>query len=100
MRKNISSLRKEIDKIDEKIFILLKKRFKISKKIGRIKNKNKILIQDRNREKEILNKGNKEFKLRKEFVKRIYNLIFKESRRVQRWIKMARRNKMIETWED
>ena len=94
MRENINVLRKRIDRIDEEIFLLLKKRFRISKKVGKIKKKNKIVIRDNKREKEIINKQIKKFKLNRKFVKNFYKNIFAESRRVQKWRRMVGKKPM------
>jgi monofunctional chorismate mutase len=80
----IIKLRKEINKIDREIIILLKKRFEVSRKIGDYKKENNLKIRDLKRENEIINKKIKESKLDKKFVKNLYGLIFRESRRMQK----------------
>jgi len=80
----LKTYRKKINKIDKEIISLLKKRFLISKKIGNIKRKNNIKIQDIKREKELIKNKINTSNLNKKFIKDIYNLIFKESRRLQK----------------
>lgn len=80
----INVLRKQMDGIDNKIFLLLKKRFSVSKKIGRLKKENRYKIQDKIREKEIVKNAIKKNNLNRKFIEEFYRTIFKESRRVQR----------------
>lgn len=56
MKKNIKikTLRKNIDQIHIKIFLLILKRIKITKKIFKIKNKNKIKFIDQKRELDLI----------------------------------------------
>lgn len=75
------TLRQKINKPDEKIFGLFEKRFKITKKIINEKKKIGMVIYDKKREKELINKESKKFRLNKEFIDNVYKLIFKESRK-------------------
>lgn len=77
-------LRKEINKIDRETIRLLRKRFEISRKIGDYKKKNNFKIRDLERENKIIGGKIKESKLNKIFVKNLYSLIFRESRRIQK----------------
>jgi len=52
----LTSLRNQIDQTDKRITSLLLERYKIVKKIADIKRKNNILIEDREREKQIMEK--------------------------------------------
>ena len=70
--------RKQLDKIDSQVIKLLEKREKISKKIGQYKKKNKIKIQDKSREKQILKK------LNKNYLKHIFKIIIRNSREIQK----------------
>lgn len=85
MNKNskLESLRKEIDSIDCMIIKLIEKRFNKSKKIGCIKRMNNDKINDEKREKEIINNLLKCSRVNPIFIKRLYDLIFKESRKIQ-----------------
>lgn len=84
MEKKILFLRKKIDKIDSQIFRLLKKRFGLSKEIGKYKKEKGFFVKDKEREKEIINKALKKSRLGKKFILSFYKLIFKESRRLQK----------------
>lgn len=74
----MNKIRNEIDKIDDKIFKLLKSRFDKAKKIGQLKKYLKVSTDDKTIEKEILSKlddvnisGNY-----KEEITKVYELIF------------------------
>jgi chorismate mutase len=74
----MNKIRNEIDKIDDKIFKLLKSRFDKAKKIGQLKKYLKVSTDDEKREQEILSKlddvnisGNY-----KEEITKVYELIF------------------------
>lgn len=74
----MNKIRNEIDKIDDKIFKLLKSRFDKAKKIGQLKKYLKVSSDDKTIEKEILSKlddvnisGNY-----KEEITKVYELIF------------------------
>ena len=74
----MNKIRNEIDKIDDKIFKLLKSRFCKAKKIGQLKKYLKVSTDDEKREQEILSKlddvnisGNY-----KEEITKVYELIF------------------------
>lgn len=81
---SLEKYRKEIDAIDKKLLQLFEKRFNVSKKVGEYKKKNKMKIFDKKREKEIIEKRTNETKLSSLFVKKLYKLIFKESKRLQK----------------
>ena len=87
MKNELKTFRKEIDKIDNKIAALLEKRFGVSRKIRRYKLKNNLSIEDKKREKEILAPKTKNFSLSDNFTKKLFNLIFEESKRIQRGIR-------------
>lgn len=84
---NLSKLREEINKIDAILLLLLKKRFKISEDIGKYKVKNNLPVEDKKREKEIVNSRIAISGLNKEFISDLFNLIFKESKRLQRGLR-------------
>ena len=68
-------LRKDIDKLDDEIVELLRKRIEIVKKIGEIKKEKGIPMRDKQREAEIIER----LKLDKDFAARLYNVIFEYS---------------------
>jgi monofunctional chorismate mutase len=53
----IQELRKEIDKIDDEIIDLLKRRLEIARKIGKIKKERHLPVLDKEREKEVLERA-------------------------------------------
>lgn len=82
----INDFRSKIDKIDEKIVRLLAERFQNVVKIGEIKDRTGLKIENKNREDEIIRKVKKlslNFSLNEKFVSDLYELIIKESRRLQ-----------------
>lgn len=80
---NLQFYRKQINKIDQKIINLLKKRFEISKKIGIYKKAHGLPIQDKKREREILKKYSLTKGIDKNFIIKIFKLITSESKSVQ-----------------
>jgi len=82
----IDDLRGQIDVLDKKILSLLKERFVIAQQIGDLKKGNDLPVVDEDREALILKKlaevSIKEG-LNPDFVCSVYELIFKESRRLQ-----------------
>jgi chorismate mutase len=87
--KELERLRKKVNAVDDEIVGLLGKRQLIVKLIGEIKKRNGIEILSATREQQILKrirlKGEKNnFDL--EFIDRIYRVIFKNSRKVQRLV--------------
>ena len=84
--KKINNLRKEIDKIDQKLMILLLKRFSTTREIGQIKASNRIDIDDSDRENQIImylsTKANSN--LKKEDISDIFELIFNISKKNQK----------------
>jgi len=86
MDKRILTLREQIDNLDEEIIKLLKTRMKISKKVGLLKEKLHIPIEDKLRENEIIerltSKAGKN--LSEEQLIRIFTAVFKTSKQVQK----------------
>lgn len=79
----MEELRNKIDQIDNKILKLLEQRFKICKKIGDYKKQNNLPIQYLQREKEIITTKTNMTNLNKTFIKELFELIFKESKKIQ-----------------
>ena len=81
---NIVDYREALDKIDEDILIALARRKKISEKVKEFKQKNKIDIEDKNRENELIStlkeKANL-WKINTEFIKNIWQLILENSKK-------------------
>ena len=85
MDKRILQLRKEIDNLDEEIIRLLKKRMRISKEVGKLKEILDIPVEDKMREKEIIDRLNTYAgkNLSEEQLIRIFTAVFRSSKQVQ-----------------
>jgi len=85
MDKRILQLRNEIDNLDEEIIQLLKKRMRISKEVGQLKEKLDIPIEDKEREKEIIDRLTTQAgkNLSEGQLIRIFTAVFKSSKQVQ-----------------
>ncbi len=84
---NLKLFRDEIDKIDQEILNLLKKRFDIVSKIGQLKKKQKTIITDHSREKEIfakLNESALKLKIDRKFIHKIFRIIILQSKKIQK----------------
>lgn len=82
----LEALRKQIDTVDTKILVALKRRILISEKIGKVKKIRHMPIPDKEREDEVLQKATvaaKKLGLTAHFVRTIYSLIIRESKRRQ-----------------
>lgn len=76
-----SKERLKIDFFDMQILKSLENRFKVVRKIQKIKNKNNLPIEDLKREKAITDRLSKKFpKINSKFIKELYKLIFAESK--------------------
>ena len=86
MDKRILTLRKQIDDLDEEIIRLLKTRMQISKKVGFLKEKLHIPIEDKSRENEIIERLTSKTgeNLSEEQLIRIFTAVFKTSKQVQK----------------
>ena len=83
----MQQIRKRIDIIDEKIIQLLARRIKLVLKVGKFKKKEGLPIRDKKREEEILKKLEKQAKklgINPEFISKLYQEMFKESRGAQK----------------
>jgi chorismate mutase len=74
--KEIERLREKVDKIDLKLVKTLYKRNKITSKIKQLKQKNNIKIEDKSREKIILNRLKSIKLVRSKSLEKIYKEIF------------------------
>jgi chorismate mutase-like protein len=85
----LTKIRKEIDKLDQDLVKLLKKRKSLITKVAQIKKKYKLPLFQKAREAEIdkkLAKFAKEHKLDKKFLKKIWTNIIDESKTIQKKI--------------
>ncbi len=83
----LDNYRKEINKINLQILELLKKRMQVSKKIGKYKKQNNLTVLDVKRERELYEKLKKyanEKSLDEKFVKKLFKLIIKQSKKEQK----------------
>ncbi|MDU6743164.1 shikimate kinase [Peptoniphilus harei] len=86
--RNLKEDREILDDIDKKIIGLLEERMKIIKEVGLYKLNNNLNTEDKNREKEIIEKLESEINLEfKNIVKPIYKEIFSESKKITSKIK-------------
>jgi chorismate mutase len=83
MSESMKDFRRELDFIDRQMLDLLLKRFEICKKIGIYKKKCGMLIEDKGREKQIIQDKIKKSRLSPLFVRDLFELIFKESKKLQ-----------------
>ena len=83
--KKLNILRKEIDKIDEKLVNTFTKRMNLQKEIAKIKEKENIPTESKSREKEILEKWNS-YEYSKE-LQSLYERIFEISKEFQEQLK-------------
>ncbi len=79
----INELRKEIDDVDNQILKLLEKRFQVCGEIGKYKKEQGLQIEDLEREKQIIEEKKGKTHLSGEFVEQFFQLIFKESKKIQ-----------------
>ena len=85
MDKRILELRHQIDMLDEDIIQLLKKRMRISKEVGKLKEELDIPVEDKNRENEIIDRLTHQAgqNLSEEQHIRIFTSVFKSSKQIQ-----------------
>ena len=86
MDKRIQKLRERIDEIDEEIIQLLKKRMGISNEVGKLKEELHIPVEDKKREKEMIDRLTKKAgkNLSEEQLIRIFTSVFKSSKQIQK----------------
>ncbi|MBI4990916.1 chorismate mutase [Candidatus Gottesmanbacteria bacterium] len=80
----LENLRKEIDKIDENLVLLLGRRLDVVKKIAKVKKRDNLPAEDKIREKEVLTKVKQlgdMVGLNSQWLIKIFQLIIKESKR-------------------
>lgn len=79
-------IRGKIDSLDDQMLNILASRLKLVQKLGRIKKNQAIPVEDKSREKLILNEVKSKavkMHLSEKFVEDIYKFILKESKKVQ-----------------
>ncbi len=83
----LDSIRAKINKIDTQLVGLISKRQSLMPAVGKYKKENKLPLTDLAREKEILEskkKIAKQLKLNPIFIEKIFKLLFKEGKKVQK----------------
>ena len=85
MKQQIEQIRNDLDKIDDEIMVLITKRLKLVKKIGKLKKAVGKNIFDPNRENLIIDRLYKTYgtKIKKGEIKLIYNILYKISKKRQ-----------------
>lgn len=82
---DLETLRKEIDKINIELTKLLEKRFDLTNKVGEYKSENNISVENKNREKEILQSLPKG--IYSQYINNIFETIFSQAKKEQEAIK-------------
>ncbi|WP_256202481.1 chorismate mutase [Sulfuracidifex tepidarius] len=83
---DISSLRSEIDKVDEQILSLLSLRFKLVKEVGKLKRKDGKPLTDKSREEEVVEKWvarSRSLGIPESFIRSILPLFFSYSKMLE-----------------
>jgi len=85
MNKQIISLREKIDKIDEELMELLLERIDLAKKVGDLKKKNNMAVEDKQREWEIIERLTQFAKgqIPKDQLIQIFTPVFRSTKQVQ-----------------
>ena len=88
-KKELSNLRNQINKLDEKLFSMIFKRMNIAKKIGEIKVQHNIEITNSDRENELIKHilGLPDNSLDQDEIESIYKLLFSISKKRQNYNK-------------
>lgn len=86
MERSLETLREEINRIDENIITLLSKRMEVAKSIAALKKAKGISVEDRDREKILFIKLEREARrnnISEEFVSEVFGLIVSHSKLIQ-----------------
>lgn len=82
---SLQKLRQQINQIDQNLILTLEQRFKISSQISQLKQVQKLKIQDKQRELELLKTWKTQNKdLSEDFITKILKLILTESKKIQK----------------
>jgi len=87
---SLEKLRKEIDQLDLKLIDIIRKRFKVTEKVGILKTKNNLPLEDLKREKTLSSKKEKLAKkagLKSDLIIKIFKLLIKEVKENHKRIK-------------
>ena len=80
----LEQYRQQLNEIDKELIKLLEKRFEISKQIGVWKKQNNKPVEDLERERQIIENKLQQSQLPKEFIEELFQLIFKQSKKMQK----------------
>lgn len=83
-QQDLEKLRKDIEKIDDKVFMLLSKRFEIVEKVGEYKKQNNLPIRNKERENTLIKSMSEKFSMDRTFVTRLYRIIFNNSYKIEK----------------
>ncbi|OGG13339.1 hypothetical protein A2773_00910 [Candidatus Gottesmanbacteria bacterium RIFCSPHIGHO2_01_FULL_39_10] len=84
---NLKQIRKQIDELDDDIVKSIAARFTLVKKLRIEKGKQQVSVQDKNREREIIDRLQNHFadsNISRIFIGKLFKLIFTESKRLQK----------------
>ena len=84
---SLEKLREEVDEIDKKVLELLSKRKKVVEQIGKIKQEKHLVINDKNREDELIKnviKKGQTLGHEGKYLRKLYKEIIKYSKKVQK----------------
>lgn len=82
----LATIRKELDQIDKELVSLLAKRLSLMPEVAQYKKRNKVDVDQPDREKEILEAKRKlaeKLDVNPDFIEELYKKIFQESKRIQ-----------------
>ena len=79
----LSEWREKIDKLDNQLCKILEDRFELVKEVGNYKKDNGASIEDKEREMLVINSKIGKTKLSDDFTREVFELIMKESKRIQ-----------------
>lgn len=83
---NLEEIREEIDKIDDKLLVLIQKRTSLISKVADYKIKENVSIEDSERRKQIISSKRKkaeELDVNPDLIEKIYTLLINESCEIQ-----------------
>jgi len=98
MKKDFDKYRDLINNIDLELIKLLSARMRLSQKIASIKLKNNLPVFDSQREDQVKSKlttVSSRYRLRKDFILKIFTLIMGESKKIQHTLTKKRKNDII-----
>tara|TARA_Y100000034_G_C6889083_1_gene408729 strand:+ start:740 stop:1003 length:264 start_codon:yes stop_codon:yes gene_type:complete len=83
----LDGYRKKIDDIDSRLLDILKERFDVCKEVGKFKHENGFAIEDKEREKAVVDSRVENSDFSEGFVRDLFSLIFTEAKKMQNGLK-------------